>query len=255
MKKSGFTLVELIAAIVILAMLITLAVTVSLSWIDKSKEKSKETLIQSIELAAKQYVMDYKSELTTLKTNDYIYITLQELTEKEYFTNSLVDPITEKSLPLTDTVYVTIEANGTITAKYDIDQKTKAKLTLIGSYNEYIKKGSTYTELGVTAIDKNGNDVSSSVTITGTIDTSIEGTYKITYEYENVSIIRNVIVYSGNMPSSEDISKLTTHIRNLYAKNDPTNGLEKDDTKDENIRYVESNPNNYVEFGSAGELW
>ena len=34
-----------------------------------------------------------------------------------------------------------------------------------------------------------------------------------------------------------------------------TYGLEEDDTDDHNIRYVGKNPNNYVEFGNANELW
>lgn len=31
--------------------------------------------------------------------------------------------------------------------------------------------------------------------------------------------------------------------------------MEQDDTDDKNIRYIGTNPNNYVEFGNTGELW
>ena len=46
----------------------------------------------------------------------------------------------------------------------------------------------------------------------------------------------------------------------LYDKETKTNevstsGLFIDDTKDVNLRYTGSNPNNYVEFGNTGELW
>lgn len=205
MKKNGFTLIELIATIGLLGMLATILITVSVKKINETKEHSKKTMIESIELAAKQYITDYKDELSDFQNNDYIYISLQTLVEKNYFSNSLIDPTTNKSLPLTDTVYVTREQNGEINAVYDINQKEKAKITLYGSYNEYIKEGTTFTDLGVNAISFDGTNISSSITTTGTVDTTTPGTYKIKYEYGDISIERNVIVYEGNLPSEADI--------------------------------------------------
>lgn len=195
MKKNGFTLIELIATLALLGMLATILITVSVRRLNESKEHGRDTLIQSIELSAQEYVIDYKDELIDFNKYDYIYITLQTLVEKEYFTNSLVDPTTNKTLPLTDTVYVTRESNGKINATYDINQRENAKLILNGAYNQYLKKGDTYTELGITATSTDGIDVSSSVTTTGTVDTNTLGTYKITYQYDDVTITRNVIIY------------------------------------------------------------
>ena len=45
------------------------------------------------------------------------------------------------------------------------------------------------------------------------------------------------------------------YITKLYNEDKENNGLLMDDTKDANIRYSGSNPNNYVEFGNTGELW
>ena len=205
MKKNGFTLIELIATIGLLGMLATVIITVSVKKINETKEHSKKTMIESIELAAKQYVTDYKDELSDFQNNDYIYISLQTLVEQNYFSNSLIDPTTNKSLPLTDAVYVTREQNGEINAVYDINQKEKPKITLNGSYNEYIKEGTTFTDLGVNAISSDGTNISSSITTTGTVDTTTPGTYKIKYEYGDISIERNVIVYEGNLPSEAAI--------------------------------------------------
>ena len=201
MKKNGFTLIELIATIGLLGMLATILITVSVKKINETKEHSKKTMIESIELAAKQYVSDYKDELSDFQNKDYIYVSLQTLVEKNYFSNSLIDPTTNKSLPLTDTVYVTREQNGEINAVYDINQKEKTKITLNGSYNEYIKAGTIFTDLGVSATSSDGTDISSSITTTSTVDTTTPGTYKIKYEYGDISIERNVIVYEGNLPS------------------------------------------------------
>ena len=87
-------------------------------------------------------------------------------------------------------------------AIYDINQKEKAKITLNGSYNEYIKKGTTFTDLGVNAVSSDGTNISSSITTTGTVDSTTPGTYKIKYEYGDISIERNVIVYEGNLAST-----------------------------------------------------
>ena len=50
-------------------------------------------------------------------------------------------------------------------------------------------------------------------------------------------------------------SKAAEFLEKLYNNDASSNGLEKDKTKDENLRYVGANPKNYVEFANTGELW
>ena len=181
-KKNAFTLIELIATIGLLGMISTIIITVSVRKINETKERARETMISAIELAAEKYVLDYKDELVEFDNNDYIYITLQTLVEKQYFEDSLVDPTTKKSLPLSHEVYVIREINGKIKATYDINQKEKTKIVLNGSYNQYIKQGETYTDLGITATSSTGADVSNNVVIEGNVNTLTEGTYTIKYK-------------------------------------------------------------------------
>lgn len=195
MKNKGFTLIELIATIGLLGMLATITITISVRKINEIKEKSRDTMYKSIEESAKEYILDNGNEIQDFKLNDNTYITLQTLVENEYFTESLIDPTTKKSLPLTNYIYITREDNGTINATYDINQNNKTKITLIGKYNQYIKKGDTYTELGIKAINTDKQDVSENVQITGKVDTNNIGKYIITYSIDSNSITRNVIVY------------------------------------------------------------
>ena len=59
----------------------------------------------------------------------------------------------------------------------------------------YINLNDEYQDLGVTAIDKDGNNVSSSVIIKSTVDTNSIGTYQVSYELGDIIIKRNIIVY------------------------------------------------------------
>lgn len=195
MKKTGFTLIELIATIGLLGMLATITITVSVRKINEVKEKSRDTMYKSIEEAAKNYILDNGNEIQEFKLNDNTYVTLQTLVEKEYFTESLIDPTTKKSLPLTNEVYITREDSGVINASYNINQKEEPKLKLVGGYNIYLKKGNAYQELGVNAVNQNKEDISSSIVSTGTVDINSEGKYVITYSINNTKITRNVIIY------------------------------------------------------------
>ncbi len=193
MNKKGFTLIELLAAITLLGILATIAINVSVKKINETKEQSKQTLIKSVELAAKSYVIDNSDILSDFSKNDNIYVTLETLIKEEKFNNSLVDPTTKKALPLQDSVYVTRTKNGQINAYYDIDQKNKTKIVLNGSFNTYVKKGSTFTDPGVVATSISGATVTA--TQTGTVNTNTVGDYVITYTHGGNSITRNVIVY------------------------------------------------------------
>ena len=84
-KKKGFTLVELLAVIVILAILALIAVPNISSLVRKSKTNMFCKKVESIEAAAKYYAQDYLSDLAT--TDGTIVankIPLRLLVEKGY---------------------------------------------------------------------------------------------------------------------------------------------------------------------------
>ncbi len=193
MVKKGFTLVELLAAVAILSIIATITINISVKKINETKEKGRETLIKSIELAAKSYVIDNSKNLDNFSRNDNIYVTLETLIKEEKFNNSLVDPTTKKALSLQDTVYVTRNENGQINSTYDINQKNKSKIELNGPFNMHIKKGSNFEDPGVLATSSTGSSVTPIVT--GTVNINEVGTYVLTYTHGERSITRNIIVY------------------------------------------------------------
>lgn len=195
MKKNGFTLIELICAIGIMAMLATILVPIVVKRINSAKETSYETLIESIELAAESYIIENGDSIVEYNQNDNIYIKIDTLIKNNYFDKSLINPKTKEALPSTDEVYVTRNSKGKIESIYDINQNINPKIVLNGSYNIYVKKNQQFVDPGVVATTPSGTDVTNEIVVVGYVDTSITNTYVIEYMYEGKTIKRNVIVY------------------------------------------------------------
>ena len=63
----------------------------------------------------------------------------------------------------------------------------KPVITITGSAYPSIKLASTYTELGATAQDNFSGNLTSKITMTGTVNTSVIGTYTITYTVKDAA--------------------------------------------------------------------
>ncbi len=105
--------------------------------------------------------------------------------------------------------YVASDHSGNSTSKtrYIIVQKTKKPvLTLIGKAIDSVVQFQSYTDLGVAITDSfySSATLQSLLTITGTVNTSVTGTYNLAYGLSDPSnikandVTRSVVVYSGN---------------------------------------------------------
>ena len=191
-KKNGFSLVELLCTICLVGMLSTIIAPIVIKRINSAKTEAYNTLIETIELNAKDYVITNEDKIQDYNLYDNTYISIKTLIDNNYFDSSLINPITKKTIPETDLIYVTRNNKGKIEAKYDINMEVKIKLN--DGYNIYLKVGDTFNDPGVTATLLDGTDVTSSIITSGTVNTSSIGTYVITYTFGNSKITRNVIV-------------------------------------------------------------
>ena len=191
-KKNGFSLVELLCAICLVGMLSTIIAPIVIKRINSAKTEAYNTLIETIELNAKDYVITNEDKIQDYNLYDNTYISIKTLIDNNYFDSSLINPITKKTIPETDLIYVTRNNKGKIEAKYDINMEVKIKLN--DGYNIYLKVGDTFNDPGVTATLLDGTDVTSSIITSGTVNTSSIRTYVITYTFGNSKITRNVIV-------------------------------------------------------------
>lgn len=89
---------------------------------------------------------------------------------------------------------------------------TPPVITLNGSSTITVTQGGTYTELGATAVDNVDGDISANIVIGGSVNTSVVGTYQVTYNVSDaagnaaVQVIRTVEVVEPSSGCTGGIS-------------------------------------------------
>ena len=153
MKKEGFTLVELLAVVVIIGITYLIIFPSVTSFIDKSKEKSYNIQVDLIEKASKKWVVDNTDEL--LKKDPYhlnnINLTLTTLKKEGYLQDMFIENPKNKKI-MTGCVVVSYQSNknqyeytyedGKDTYSKDDTKENKRAEEMAGCNN---KKGYIYT--------------------------------------------------------------------------------------------------------------
>ena len=101
MKKKGFTVVELLAIIVVLGVIVVVVVPQIGGTVDSKKEGEYNKLIEMIETSAKVY---HSYNPSANKIN------IQTLIDQEYLTNDIINPVTGEKI--TGCVNVTKDSDG-----------------------------------------------------------------------------------------------------------------------------------------------
>ena len=104
-RIKGFTLVELLAVIVILSLLLLLAVTTVSSQFKNSKDELYDTQLNNIKLAAEMWGSDNKVKLNSI--SDCVTLTLGYLKDEGYVDANIKNTYT-KELFKDDEVFVNI---------------------------------------------------------------------------------------------------------------------------------------------------
>lgn len=187
-KKNGFTLVELLAVIVILCITVTIVVVKVDKNIKDANEFGNEMQIENIQSAALIYADEYTSSLTNLKSKNVDTITISTLINSGLLNSKDVKDISTSNLVLITNI------NGTLKVKYI--GTSKNVIFLNGSKEISIYKGDTYQEMGAyVAIPGTGLVELTNSNISSTVNASTKGEYKVTYSYSGAtSVVRKVLV-------------------------------------------------------------
>lgn len=219
MKKKGFTITELIAVIVILSIIAAIAVPIILNRVNRFRETSFEKIVLSIENATEQYVNNKFLQLEELSRFGHMTIRIDELLKEGFLSGDLINPTTGIPIPLNHVIYVTLDHNNKIDILYDPNQSERSRITLIGPKTIRIKKGSDFTDPGAIAMDKDGNNITSSIVVENTVDINTEGTYILKYSVQNSIVLERAIIVTSDFP---DVDKeppiLTSNIPNNYIE-------------------------------------
>lgn len=106
--KKGFTLVEVIAIVAILAVITLLVVPRVNNTIKNNKKKVCDGIVKTIEDAASSYAYLHINEMPTTGS---IEITLQELMQEDLLQNDLENPYTHEKISKSNTVRITKNEN------------------------------------------------------------------------------------------------------------------------------------------------
>lgn len=120
MNKKGFTLVELLAAITILAVIALITTTTVTNFLKNGKEDLYQKQLNNIKLAAKTWASDNKEKL---KGTDCYSLTLKQLQDSNYVDSNIANPSDGEKLD-NEKIIVNITKEGK-TYKYEINDTAK----------------------------------------------------------------------------------------------------------------------------------
>lgn len=194
--KKGFTLIEIIAVIILLGTISLLIIPILTDSIKNSKQDLYDAQIKEIELAAEKWA--YKNmDLLPNVEGDKKTITLLQLKQQGLFPLDVKDPRTGELIPNTTAIEITFKSNNYV---YDVIEPVvedsddnyvddKAPIMVLnGEVLEYVQVGSRYEEKGAVAQDSKGNNIEYIIieyrlngSEVASISTSIPNTYMVSY--------------------------------------------------------------------------
>ena len=235
MKKNGFTLVELLAVIVVLSLILVIAVPSVNKYIKQSKEKAYNTQISTITEAAQAYA-SANSGLLPRKEEFVVKITLGQLKSSGLIKEEVKNPNDDKYFD--DALTIEIKKKGE-TYTYDIVESTITTrdgekspiINFNGSPMVTYNLNATYTELGASATDSDGNAISNIVIDKSNLVMSAEGIYQVKYTATDTkgissTVYRNVYV-SNNKYANGTAIYFNPNSNSVCSKEEATSNTSK----------------------------
>ena len=235
MKKKGFTLVELLAVIIILSLVLVIAVPSVNKYIKQSKEKAYDAQISTIIEAAQAYAST-NPELLPNRENISVKVTLGQLKSSGLIKEEVKNPNDDKYFD--DALTIKIKKNkenyiyevveNTITTR---DGEEAPKITLNGSPMVTYNLNDTYNDLGVSATDSDGNALTNIVIDKSNLVMSTEGIYQVKYTATDTkgissTVYRNVYV-SNNKYANGTAIYFNPNSNSVCSKAEATSNTSK----------------------------
>lgn len=109
MNKKAFTLVELLAVIIILSIITTMVTLSVSSYMKEAREQSFDALVNLIESSTELYLAENSANYPQLEVaGSTFYIELNDLVTSKYIKANIIDERTQQPIPLTTKVYAKV---------------------------------------------------------------------------------------------------------------------------------------------------
>lgn len=122
MKKRGFTLVEMLGVMTILAVIFALLYPNIMHMLDKSKAEDYEEYRSNIQLAAEAYVTSNNLDSNLVNVGDKVSVTYSDLLNSGFLSSKIVNPKTGVGVGDEPNVKVTITLTSNNTYEYTIEE-------------------------------------------------------------------------------------------------------------------------------------
>ena len=216
--KRGFTLIEMLAVIAVLAVATLIAAPTIINILKKSEAKQYENYLEDLYLAAESYVQTHASERVNLSNPGDVYIvSIKKLREKSLVKKNLVNPKTNKNTLDTDGIEIKVENDLTHRYSFVINVSDGGTLEVTADGFVGVYDGSAH---GITVISegasikygtsKDNYNLESSPTYTNV------GTYTVYYRvtrtgYKTVTGSKDVVISkaAGELTLSETSGTIT----------------------------------------------
>ena len=129
MNNKGFTLIELIVTIALLAIILTISFVSITAVINSNKEEQCNNLVNSIKSASEEYVSDnrYNSEFIKSVRNKSITIDGSVLVNNNYLNGTIINPFNNEEI-VSNSIKITITLNNDYTvSSISIDEPAVLK--------------------------------------------------------------------------------------------------------------------------------
>jgi len=251
--KKGFTLIEVVTVLVLLAVIGLIVVPTVNLMIKKSTEDLYENQLEEIRLASEKWAYN-NLDLLPSEEGKSVTITLLELKRGGYLPPDIKNPKTNEPFSNGTSVVITYKQNDyEYVVKENIINteitENSPSLVMNGEIIEVLEVGENYIELGAVALDKDANELDYIITYydndkeIANIDTKNLKTYTIEYSvtdknYNLTTIItRTVIIQDTTSPTITLPGKVT--ITKTEASNyNLLNGVTITDNSGESITPV-----------------
>lgn len=201
-NKRGFTLVELLAVLVVLSVLAVIATPIVQTTLKNNKQQTYIVFVEQLENIAKDYLYKHSDEIPN--DNETKVISLEELKKEGLLQIDVKNPNTGNIVSNQSYINVTGKGNN---YEYDVNifdltdadkiEEGAPSITLNGNQIINLSVGEEYVEYGTTNDDVSIQIISENREVSS-IDTSQKGTYTIYYSLEQnnkIGInIRTVII-------------------------------------------------------------